>query len=79
MNEHACIKCGTKYQDVDVDAYLCATCLKEKQIIASTIDRKFGSTVGQQPSGELQAYDAMARTQTSPDGRITRSFAPAKL
>lgn len=58
VNEHNCIKCGTAYRDSDVEAYLCGSCASAKLSIARQIDAKVGSTVGQQPSGELHAYDA---------------------
>lgn len=57
---HICIKCKTSYTSNDEDAYLCETCLVEKEAIAKTID-KTHSTVGQIPSGIYTEMEQIAR------------------
>lgn len=66
MNTHQCIKsgCANMYQDSDPDAYYCPSCVVEKNALAKRLDKKF-NTSGQQPSGELSAYDA-ARNYIDP-------------
>lgn len=38
--KHKCIKCGKDYSDTDVDAYLCESCVIEKNKIAREFDSK---------------------------------------
>jgi hypothetical protein len=76
--QHSCIKCTSQYDSDDAEAYLCPMCLDAKQAIAAEIDRKYGSTAGQQPSGELQAFEATSKTIKMANGR-TASFAMTKL
>lgn len=61
MNTHQCIKCKENYQDEDEEAYLCGTCLRLKNKIAEEVDRKMGSTVGQQPQSDLTRYDSLTK------------------
>jgi uncharacterized Zn ribbon protein len=55
---HPCIKCTTKYETTDPDAYLCPKCLDEKKAIAAEIDKKFASIPRKEVFTPLQAYDA---------------------
>lgn len=54
---HSCIKCQSKYDDDDPDAYLCTTCNEARKVIAAQVDK----TIGMRPKKEvvtpLQAYD----------------------
>jgi len=44
---HNCIRpgCEQTYEDDDVEAYYCATCLKTKKQLAAEIDRKLQGSV----------------------------------
>lgn len=61
MNKFNCIKCSQQYETEDVEAYYCSPCNEAKKILAEEIDRKIGSTVGQEPKGELKAFDEFAK------------------
>lgn len=63
MHKHNCIKCGQVYEDGDVDAYYCDSCNEQRLLIAKQIDSKVGSTVGQQPKGELKLFDDIAHAK----------------
>ncbi len=54
---HSCIKCKTKYQDNDPDAYLCATCKEERKAIAARVDATIGSRPRKNIVSPLQEYD----------------------
>ncbi len=58
--EFNCIKCKTKYSRDEEEAYLCDSCLEEKNLIAKDIDKRF-STVGQIPSGMGSEMERIAR------------------
>lgn len=60
---HKCIKCKADYSDLDADDYLCESCNESRLAIAREVDKKVGSTVGQQPNSELKAYDAICAAQ----------------
>lgn len=57
MIQHKCTKCGSSYQDEDVEAYLCAPCIAERKAIAAQVDAQMASRPRTQPKSELQAYD----------------------
>lgn len=59
MLNHKCIKptCPNTYEDEEIDAYYCPSCIVEKNRIAIEIDSKHPSTVGQQPNGLYTQYD----------------------
>jgi hypothetical protein len=80
MNTHTCIKpgCENTYQDSDPDAYYCPSCQEQKKVLARQIDKQYGSTIGQQPSGPLQEFDAVAKVYKRPDG-TTASFMKTTL
>lgn len=53
---HKCTKCSLEYQDTEPEPYYCEVCNKERLAVAKEVDARLGSTVGQQPGGEYQAY-----------------------
>lgn len=54
---HNCIKCGSQYQDKDVEAYYCPSCLETKNKIAQQVDKKM-ALIGKKPvKSALQEYD----------------------
>lgn len=59
MHTHTCIKngCTNSYQDADVDAYLCPTCLEEKKQIAKEIDARLANRDTTRKPSMLQQYD----------------------
>ena len=77
MTQFSCIKCGSKYESSDDEAYLCEKCKDARQVLAKQIDAKIGSTVGQQPSG-LQALEDKVRAKggfaQSADGKMSKLF-----
>lgn len=58
--EFKCIKCKVSYTSEDEEAYLCASCLEEKNLIAKELDKKY-STVGQTPAGMVTEMEAIAK------------------
>ena len=61
MNQHACLKCKTAYQDNDVDDYFCAPCIAERKQIAKQIDAQFANRPRVQAMTDLQKYDELAQ------------------
>lgn len=55
---HNCIKCGEKYSDEDPDAYLCATCLEARKVIAAQVDRTMAALPRKAVKSLLQEYEA---------------------
>lgn len=68
---HQCLKCKEKYQDVDPDPYMCQACQDAKSLIAKEIDKKFGSTAGQEPNSGYVAYEKLRKEKG------VRGFVPA--
>ncbi len=66
MYEHPCIKCGTKYKDVDVDPYLCETCNEARKEIAKAVDLKMASMPRVQTKSALQVYDELRKAKGTP-------------
>ena len=64
---HQCIKpgCPNKYEDDDIDAFYCPSCIEAKQAIADELDAKFNTT-GQVPSSALADYDRARGTRAFP-------------
>lgn len=60
MNTHACLKCKTQYEDEEVDAYYCTTCLVEKKRIADEIDAKIAMRPRKETKSAMQQYDEQA-------------------
>lgn len=54
MNTHNCIKCQNTYEDADVEAYLCASCLEERKKFAETIDAKIATQPKEEHLSDLQ-------------------------
>lgn len=65
IQTHICIKpgCENSYQDEDSERYYCPSCLREKKSIAAEVDRKVGSTVGQQPNGLYAQYERAQKSR----------------
>lgn len=61
---HNCIKCSTKYEDNDVDAYLCEACLSLKNATAKQIDSKY-NTQGQTPNSDFHRYEELRKQNGS--------------
>lgn len=64
MYKHKCIKptCQADYEDNDPDAYYCLPCTEEKKLIAKEVEMRIGSTVGQKPKSQLQAFDELRKS-----------------
>jgi uncharacterized protein (DUF885 family) len=84
METYACIKCNTKYQSSDDEAYLCEACLLVKESIAKTMDKTY-STVGQVPQGMATQMEQIAREKggyaegtDSQGNKISRVFVNVK-
>lgn len=58
-----CIKCLAPYEDKEDDAYLCEPCREARQALAKEIDKKIGSTVGQESKSELKAFEELAKAK----------------
>ncbi len=60
MSLKNCIKCRAQYEETDVEAYYCPTCLTHKQKIALEIDKKFAMRAKEErPMTDLERYDAL--------------------
>lgn len=70
MHTLSCIKCSSKYESQDPDPYYCKPCNDERKALAATIDAKMAGRPKKPVMSELQAYDAKAKVQQTPDGRI---------
>lgn len=55
-----CIKCQEKYEEKDVEAYYCPSCLEEKNKLAKELDRKFANRVTNSKS-ELKEFEEEAK------------------
>ena len=53
---HSCIKCKTKYQSDDSDAYLCESCNEERKRIAEEVDKKMAGRTPRNVKSDLQVY-----------------------
>lgn len=53
---HSCIKCTTQYEDEEVDAYYCASCLTAHKEKAQTIDADIAKTDKHEPMSDYKAY-----------------------
>ena len=62
MNTHSCIKCKTQYDDEEVDAYYCASCVVEKNKIAAEIDARMATRPKREYKSTMQQYDEQAIT-----------------
>lgn len=54
---HACVKCGSKYQDTDPDPYYCVNCQKVRKEIAAQVDVKFAKRPKIVTKSLLQEYE----------------------
>jgi len=54
---HNCIKCGSQYQDEDVEAYYCPPCIEAKNKIAEEVDKKMALRGKKEVKSALQEYD----------------------
>ena len=54
---HNCIKCNTKYEDNDPDAYLCEVCMVARKAIADQVNRTIGARPAKKVKSPLQEYD----------------------
>ena len=54
---HKCTKCGSNYQDEDVEDYLCPPCVVERKAIAAQVDAQMASRPRSQPMSDLRAYE----------------------
>lgn len=66
---HNCTKCRAQYQDTDPDAYLCVSCLRERQELAKQIDAQMAGRPAPLVKSDLQEFEEKAVTVTTPDGR----------
>jgi hypothetical protein len=80
MYTHTCIKpgCGVQYTSDDQERYYCEACNEARKVVAAEIDAKYGSRAGEEVVSDLQAYEAEAKSITTPEGR-TVSFARTTL
>lgn len=59
---HTCLKCAKPYRDLDVEDYLCNTCLAVKQSVAEQIDAMFANRPKKEPTlTPLQQYDLASK------------------
>lgn len=54
---HKCTKCGSSYQDDDVEDYLCDPCITERKAIAAKVDAERTSIPRVQPKSNLQMLE----------------------
>lgn len=54
---HNCIKCGTSYEDKDLEPYYCPECLEAKNKIAEQVDKKMALIGKKEVKSALQEYD----------------------
>lgn len=73
---HKCIKCDTKYNDIDPDPYYCDNCNTQRLQIIKDLDGKH-NTIGQKPGGiKALEEEMMAKGGfiSSPDGKNSKLF-----
>ena len=58
---HSCIKCKTKYDSDDPDAYLCEECNKTRRQIAEEVDKKMANRPRKKVESWLTKYDAITK------------------
>lgn len=54
MFTHSCIKCQTKYESEEDDAYYCASCLEATKAIAAEVDKQFANRPKREPVSDFQ-------------------------
>lgn len=62
MYSHECTKCRSQYSDSDPEAYLCASCLKEKRAIAAQIDAQFAGRGSMNVKSDLEIFEENGQT-----------------
>lgn len=68
---HSCLRptCSNTYEDDDIERYYCPSCKEENKRIAQEIDRKLANRSTERVVSGLQAFEAGAKTFTTPNGR----------
>ena len=69
-NKHSCIKCSSEYEDNQVDAYYCPSCVKSKAVIAAEIDAKLSKIPRKETLSDLQIYERAQKIRGFPSASI---------